>query len=579
VSSYLVLLLVAAGVTYVLTPLVRRGAIRAGAIRQVRDRDVHVVPIPLLGGLAMFGGLAAGIWVAGNLSPLHDVLAGSHLASGLLPAAGLIVIIGVADDRWGLNPISKAAGQAAAGAILVSTGTQLSWLPEPGRGTLIFTPNQFAALTILLVVATINAVNFVDGLDGLAAGIVGIAAVSFFIYYYALTHSLKISGEAGPALAAAALLAGICLGFLPHNFQPARIFMGDTGSMLLGLLLAYVPISSISALDPSSLLDYRGGAINRFPEVLPLLVPAAIMVVPYADLVLAVIRRTRAGKSPFAPDRLHLQHRLLAIGHSHRSSVLIMYLWAGLFSGTVVWLSIARTQAFIFAVTTLAAVLLLLLMTMPRLRWWQRRELRAAGGLAAAGRVRARQRAPHAGAPGQPRPAPAPLPSTAGPATASGARPEAANPLRGPADRSGPPAAWPGPPPAARWQNHAAGDGLRAPTAAPGDWQDHPAGPAEGWQGRAPRTGGWKDDAAIGPDGWQGRGALADDGRGGEALPGGWPDRDGLSGAGRRERSGRADWRHDQPGEADQWQARAAPADDLPGRAADWPGRTASAGG
>ena len=510
-SSYLLLLLVAAAVTYVLTPLVRRGAIRFGAVRQVRDRDVHVVPIPLLGGVAMYGGLVAGLWVAGNVGPLRDVLAGSRMVISLLLAGGLIVIIGIVDDRWGLNPISKAAGQAAAGAILVFRGAQLSWLPEPGRGTLIFTPNQGAALTILLVVATINAVNFVDGLDGLAAGIVCIAAVAFFIYYFALVHALKISGEAGPALAAAALLAGICLGFLPHNFQPARIFMGDTGSMLLGLLLAYVPISSISALDPSSLLDYRGGAINRFPEVLPLLVPAAIMVVPYADLVLAVIRRTRAGKSPFAPDRLHLQHRLLAIGHSHRSSVLIMYLWAGLFSGTVVWLSIARTQAFIFAVTTLGAVLLLLLMTMPRLRWWQRGQLRAAAGGAPAGQLAGPAVAPASQQP----------PETGvlarGQAAASGlAR---ASGFAGP---NGQPA--PNGQSAASRQPSANGTPARQQPAPPA-WRDQAAGDA------------WRDQAS---DVWQPQRARTDR----------WPDQPGPAGqwphpAGLIERS---DWQQDAPG-------------------------------
>ena len=172
------------------------------------------------------------------------------------------------------------------------------------------------------------------------------------------------------------MLAGICIGFVPHNFYPARIFMGDTGAMLLGLLLAYAPISSIASLDYQSLTNraaYRVGTPNRFPEILPLLLPAAILVIPYADMLLAVVRRTRAGKSPFAPDRKHLHHRLLDIGHSHRSSVLIMYLWATLFSGAVVWLSIANTQLFVLAVATVAAVLTLLLMSMPRLRWWDRR--------------------------------------------------------------------------------------------------------------------------------------------------------------------------------------------------------------
>jgi UDP-GlcNAc:undecaprenyl-phosphate GlcNAc-1-phosphate transferase len=380
VREYVLTLLVTAAVTYLLTPLVRRGAIAGRVMHEARDRDVHVVPIPLLGGLALYGGLAAGLLMAGELNPLRSVLVGNRTAAGLLLAGGLIVVVGMIDDRWGLGPISKLAGQAAAGGIIVWSGANLSWLPLPGNGTLGLTPTESTAITIFLVVATINAVNFIDGLDGLAAGIVCIAAIAFFVYYYRLTQVNHLPEPAGSALASA-LLAGACLGFLPHNFYPARIFMGDTGSMLLGLLLAYVPISSIASLPLLSLHS----TVNRFPEVLPLLLPATILVIPYADLLLAVVRRTRAGKSPLAPDRKHLHHRLLDIGHSHRSSVLIMYLWAALFSGAIVWLSVTRTQLFVLAGTTLAAGLVLLLTSMPRLRWWERnRRAQVAAARAAA---------------------------------------------------------------------------------------------------------------------------------------------------------------------------------------------------
>ena len=386
-KDYVLTLLVAAAVTYMLTPLVRRFAVRVGAMHEARDRDVHVVPIPRLGGLAMFGGLAAGLLVAYQIPPLRNAFAGTGMVSGLLLAGGLLIVIGFIDDRWGLSAVTKLAGQIAAGAILVATGTQLSWLPEPGGGTFIPTTNQQALLTILVVVATINAVNFIDGLDGLATGIVAIAAISFFLYYYSLTKVINISSLAAPALASA-ILIGMCLGFLPHNFSPAKIFMGDTGSMLLGLLLAYAPISSISSLDYALLTR---NPINRYPEIMPLLLPAALLVIPYADLLLAVVRRTRAGTSPFAPDRKHLHHRLLDIGHSQRSSVLIMYLWAALFSGSIVWLSLQRTTragsanhhgqpVLVFVAITVAAVAALLLMSMPRLRWWGRR---AAGRRAA----------------------------------------------------------------------------------------------------------------------------------------------------------------------------------------------------
>ena len=382
--DYVLTVVVVAAVTYILTPLVRRLAGRVGAMKQPRDRDVHVVPVPTIGGLAMYGGLAAGLLVADQIPLLRAGLANTGMITGLLLAGGLLVVIGFIDDRWGMDALPKAAGQVAAGGILVATGTSLSWLPLPGGNTYIPTTDQATLLTILIVVATINAVNFIDGLDGLAAGIVCIAAVSFFLYYYELSKVIHLTVLAAPPLASA-ILIGMCLGFLPHNFSPATIFMGDTGSMLLGLLLAYAPIASIDSLPEANLTSQ----LNRYPVILPLLLPAALLVIPYGDMLLAVVRRTRAGRSPFAPDRKHLHHRLLEIGHSQRASVLIMYLWAAAFSGTVVWLSIQKTvqqgnsnhhgaPIAVFVIITAVAVAVLLLLSMPRLRWWQRPRLTAA---------------------------------------------------------------------------------------------------------------------------------------------------------------------------------------------------------
>ena len=385
--EYVLTLLAAAAVTYLLTPLVRRFAIAVGAMHAARDRDVHMVPTPLLGGFAMYAGLGAGLLVASQLPALNSVFAETNMAKGLLLAGGLVVVMGFVDDRWGIGVISKLAGQVAAGVILVWSGAEVTWLPAPNSGTLGLTSDQQIALTILVVVVTINAVNFIDGLDGLAAGIVGIGAVAFFAYYYTLTHRLGLPEQTGPALASA-VLAGICLGFLPHNYHPARIFMGDTGAMLIGLLLAYVPISSLASLDPVSLTTRaarHAGTVNRFGEILPLLLPAAILLIPYTDLLMAVFRRTRAGMSPFAPDRKHLHHRMLDIGHSHRSSVLIMYLWAALFAGSVVWLSIVRTPLFVLASVAVGGMLALLLVSMPRFRPWARPAAGAPSSRAPAG--------------------------------------------------------------------------------------------------------------------------------------------------------------------------------------------------
>jgi UDP-GlcNAc:undecaprenyl-phosphate/decaprenyl-phosphate GlcNAc-1-phosphate transferase len=378
--DYLYILLIAATVTYLFTPLVRRFAFRIKAQREPRARDVHKEPMPLIGGLAMYGGMAVALLVAERLSYLKGAFPTPHIVPGLLAAGLLLVIIGIVDDRFELSALSKAAGQVAAGGILIWSGVLLPWLPLPGGGIFVLEPDLSYTLTILLIVITINAVNFIDGLDGLAAGVVGIAGLAFFVYSYTLTNSIGLPSQSVPAITSA-VLVGMCAGFLPHNFNPARIFMGDTGSMLIGMMLAYGPISSTSSLDPSVLVNYSSEpSLNRFPTILPILLPVAILVIPYTDLLLAVIRRTARGKSPFAPDREHLHHRLQNMGHSHRQSVLLMYLWAALFSGAVVGLSVVRTQLVWLGVVTLAALIILLVVTIPQWRPWRKRSVVAVSG-------------------------------------------------------------------------------------------------------------------------------------------------------------------------------------------------------
>jgi UDP-GlcNAc:undecaprenyl-phosphate GlcNAc-1-phosphate transferase len=371
--EYALVLLVTAAVTYLLVPLVRRFALATHVVQAPRARDMHTDPTPRLGGLAMFGGLIAGLLVASRLTNLQDPFkaAGSRTQSGLLLAGGLIVVIGFIDDRWGMGAVSKLAGQIAAAGILVWSGQALPWFPEPGGHELSLEPDLSVTLTILLVVITINAINFIDGMDGLAAGIVAVTAIGFLVYSYRLVVNLGSPSQSLPAVSSA-LLAGMCIGFLPHNFYPARIFMGDTGSMLLGLLLAYGPISSTGSLDPAVLVNYsQYQPYNRFGTFLPLLVPAAIFLIPYTDLMLAVIRRTRRGLSLMDADKEHLHHRLMGVGHSYRLSVLIMWLWAALLSATVVALSFVRTDLWIIAAATVAAVLLLVPVTMPSMRPWR----------------------------------------------------------------------------------------------------------------------------------------------------------------------------------------------------------------
>ncbi len=328
VREYLVCFLVAAAVTYLLTPPVRRLAIRAGAMAEVRDRDIHASPTPRWGGLAMYGGFLAGLVIASQLPGMSTVFEGSRQPLALVVGSTLIVGLGLIDDRFGLDAPTKAAGQVLAGGLMAFLGIQMVWLPI--GGTLVLDPLTSVLLTVLFVVLTINAVNFVDGLDGLAAGIVGIAAAAFFVYAYLLSGDFGFDRATLAALICA-LLTGMCVGFLPHNLNPAKLFMGDTGSMLLGLLLAASAITLSGRVDPSAL---RGELL--LPAILPLLLPLAVIAVPLLDVAMAIVRRTRRGRSPFAPDKEHLHHRLIELGHSQRRAVSLMHAWTALIAFSAV---------------------------------------------------------------------------------------------------------------------------------------------------------------------------------------------------------------------------------------------------
>ncbi|MDQ3274384.1 MAG: undecaprenyl/decaprenyl-phosphate alpha-N-acetylglucosaminyl 1-phosphate transferase [Actinomycetota bacterium] len=329
--EYVLVLLVAAAVTFLLGSLARELATRIGAVAGVRDRDVHAIPIPYLGGIAMMGGLGAAFLVALRLpflsrgeSPLlHD--AGFVLLGGLV-----ICLVGVVDDVIELDAVTKLAGEVVAASVVVVGNVQFLWLPMPGASTFDIEPSQSALLTVLVIVTTVNAVNFVDGLDGLAAGVIGIGAIAFFSFAYVVASVNRLD-LGTPAAFLTIALVGVCLGILPHNFYPARLFMGDSGALLIGFILACSTVTLTGQYNPGAISQGLGGATaNLLPALLPLVLPFAILVVPFLDMVLAVVRRTRAGRSPFAPDKQHLHHRLLEIGHSHRRAVLLMYLWAGL---------------------------------------------------------------------------------------------------------------------------------------------------------------------------------------------------------------------------------------------------------
>ncbi len=232
--EYLLCLLAAAAVTYLLTPPVRRLALRFGFMAEVRDRDVHDEPTPRLGGLAMVGGILAGLLLAWKLPMMRSVFEGGDTAVALLSGVAIIIALGIVDDRWGLDAPTKLAGQVLAAGVMAFQGIAIIWLPI--GGTFVLDPITSVLFTVIIVLVSINAINFVDGLDGLAAGIVAVAAGAFFAYSYLLSVELGFE-RATLATLVSVLLVGVCVGFLPNNFFPARIFMGDTGSMTLGLLL------------------------------------------------------------------------------------------------------------------------------------------------------------------------------------------------------------------------------------------------------------------------------------------------------------------------------------------------------
>jgi len=372
VREYLTVFLVAVTVTYLLAVLAREVALRFGAVAQVRDRDVHDVPIPYFGGVAMYGGLVAAYLVARDL-PFLSRGSGSggtvlQDAGVVLVAGGIICALGVVDDLFELDALTKLGGQVLAAGFLVLNELQLYYIYLPGSEALALDLAQGALLTIFLVVATVNAVNFIDGLDGLAAGVIGLGAVGFFLWSYRFAAVNNETVAVAAALLCAAL-AGVCAGFISHNFHPAGIFMGDSGSMLIGLVLSG---SAVSLTASFPLVDFTQGAgggsdaSSLLLVLLPILLPIAILVVPFADLVLAVIRRTLRGQSPFAPDKQHLHHRLLDYGHSHRRAVVIMWLWAALIAIGGVAITLYQTRAVLLGLVAWFAGTVALTVIVPR---------------------------------------------------------------------------------------------------------------------------------------------------------------------------------------------------------------------
>ncbi|HEX9681858.1 MAG TPA: MraY family glycosyltransferase [Acidimicrobiales bacterium] len=350
-SDELVVLAVAFGVTFTLTPLMIRIANRVGAVVVPDVRHVHPVPTPLLGGAAMFGGFIAAFLVATQLDRYDAAFSASSEPWGILLGALAIYVVGLMDDLRPVSAPAKVAGQVMAGSVLYLLGVTMLFFRIPFADTVVLSPDFAPLLTVLWVVGMANAINLIDGLDGLAAGIVAIAAGAFFLYTERLTDAGVLGADSASGLIALITL-GLCLGFLPHNFNPARIFMGDAGSMLLGLLMASATIMVGGRTDD----PFSGQTFFFFA---PLFIPFFILGVPIIDTAFAIVRRLIRHADVAAPDREHLHHRLVRLGHGHRRSVLILWAWTAILSGFVLYPTYTKTGDPIvpFGVAALGAAL------------------------------------------------------------------------------------------------------------------------------------------------------------------------------------------------------------------------------
>lgn len=367
--EYLLVCLVSAAITYLLTALVRRVAFGIGAVAVPRVRDVHSVVMPRMGGVAMYCGVVGGMLLAHQLPVLRRALIYSLDPYAVLIGGGVIVIVGILDDRFELDSWTKLAGQVTSAGILALLGLQFLdlWVPWGGSGGIvgsqvILDQNSGGILTVLLVAGMTNAMNFVDGLDGLAAGIGLITACAVCAYSLVLLQGTDGSVQSYPPALIAACLAGACLGFLPHNFQPARIFMGDSGSMLIGLMLAAASISASGKINLNNT-----GPRSELAVLSPLLVVVAVLFVPMLDMLMAIVRRTRRGVAVFSADKMHLHHRMLEIGHSQRRAVLLIYLWAAVIAFGAVALTVFNGYVVSLGIVG-GLVLALIVSTIPWLR-------------------------------------------------------------------------------------------------------------------------------------------------------------------------------------------------------------------
>jgi UDP-GlcNAc:undecaprenyl-phosphate GlcNAc-1-phosphate transferase len=354
-GSFLLIGAIAAGVTLITTPLVGVLARRRGWVYLPNDRTVHQTPLPDIGGLAMYLGFLAAMLAAWSLDAFDVLFASNSEPIGVMIAATIIYLVGFVDDVRGLSPPAKVAGTVLAGLALVQFGVVMYAFRLPFfDGPILLAAEWRPLVTVLWLLGMTQAINLIDGLDGLAAGIVAIGAGAFFLYSQELIDSGVLDTKnMGPLLAIIAV--GLCLGFLPFNFNPARIFMGDGGALLLGLLLA-VATSVVGGRADSFNQEFVG---QTYFFLAPLAIPLLILGVPIFDLLFAIFRRVSSRRSFAVADKGHLHHRLMDLGHGHRRSVVILWTWTLLLSAFVLYPTLTgRNPAYLpFGIIALAIVL------------------------------------------------------------------------------------------------------------------------------------------------------------------------------------------------------------------------------
>ncbi|MGH2734169.1 MAG: glycosyltransferase family 4 protein [Actinomycetota bacterium] len=351
--GYLLTGLVALAITFTCTPAVRWVSVRIGAIDRPGDRKVHAQPTPTLGGLAIALGITGALAAAYFLPEFRDKFTSSSEILGIAAGGIVVLFLGVVDDMRDLPAPVKLAGQVFAAGIIFLSGVQMKYILLPDGELLALSEDISVLLTIGWLVLMINAVNLVDGLDGLAAGIVSIAAAAFFVYSFRLESQGYLQASIASAPLIAIVIAGASLGFLRHNFYPARIFMGDSGAMLLGLMLGGATVAGVGTQG------VPGSTSDVFLAYFPLLIPLAVIAIPLLDVSFAVVRRARRRRSVVTADKEHLHHRLMDLGHGHRQAVIVMYIWSALAAGAGLAFSFLDSSEVVFALPIAVGALVL----------------------------------------------------------------------------------------------------------------------------------------------------------------------------------------------------------------------------